>query len=1134
MRTVVIWLRDPDGGRIQEPAESVDSGAAPADGATRDAARATATAARVTALRALTGADRASIERAVGALGGRTTHSLASANALVATVPEEAVAALRSRPTVADVRPVHRLSPRLDVATAAMLLPAFWSQGLTGGSVDVAIVDSGTTPTHSAFVARQGAIQSQVFHAVASSDPDYADNASTGVDFAGHGTAVSGTLFSQGDGLFPSRLGAAHGMERFYNLKAAFNTPFGASLYDADAMAAVDAALAYADPPEVINMSYGTTASLDDDTFERYWDRIVDTFGTTVTLPAGNAFVLTPAIDSPALAYNVLAVANVDDLGTASRTDDVIYAGSARGPTPGGRKKPDIAAPGTAVSLPVRTGGWNAVTGTSLSGPLIAGAAALLIESGVTDARSVKAVLLNSADDLGAAGWDSAYGWGYVNGSQAYAQRSAVVLTDLAPNATRLFERASATTTKATAVWHRHASTALSNVDLRLYRRDDGATRSASTSGIDNVEQVVSAVAEGSVLALSASAPFAASERVALAHSGGFVGRAGPAPQITLSYPALVAPNATFAIVGTVRNTGDLRGHAFVASLTLPAGFSLVSGAASVAVGSLDAGATGQAVWNLKAPGADRPATAFAVSATTTSYGVTTSFASSASIGVATTDTDGDGLPDQWETDFGLDPASAVGANGANGDPDGDGRTNAQELAAGTHPRGTTTRYLAEGATGAFFRTRIALANPTSSVSRVLLRFLRSDGTTASRTLALGSLQRATVDADTVPGLEAAEFATIVEADSLVLVDRTMTWDASGYGSHADASVERPQLSWYFAEGATHSGFDLFYLLLNPNDTPAQVTVRFLRPSGAPLEKTYTIEPQRRFNIWVDMLDFPGLGAALANTDVGAVVQVTNNVPIIAERAMYLSTAAQPFRAGHESAGVNAPSTTWHFAEGATGPYFDMFLLLANPTADEAAVQASYLRPDGSTLVKTYIVSPGSRLNIWVDQESFGAEGQALADTAVATTFTSLNGVPVIAERAMWWPGPTSGTWQEAHDSPGQRAPASRWGLAEGEVGGPANAETYVLISNPTSIATTVRVTLLVEAGPTETRDFTVGAHSRFDVAVQDRFVGLAGKRFGAIVESSSAPIVVERSMYTDAAGVRWAAGTNALASPLP
>ncbi len=49
-------------------------------------------------------------------------------------------------------------------------------------------------------------------------------------------------------------------------------------------------------------------------------------------------------------------------------------------------------------------------------------------------------------------------------------------------------------------------------------------------------------------------------------------------------------------------------------------------------------------------------------------------------------DTDEDGLPDGWENLYGLDPLSDEGDHGANGDYDGDGLSNAAELAAGTDP----------------------------------------------------------------------------------------------------------------------------------------------------------------------------------------------------------------------------------------------------------------------------------------------------------------------------------------------------------------------------------------------------------------------------------------------------------------
>jgi hypothetical protein len=55
-------------------------------------------------------------------------------------------------------------------------------------------------------------------------------------------------------------------------------------------------------------------------------------------------------------------------------------------------------------------------------------------------------------------------------------------------------------------------------------------------------------------------------------------------------------------------------------------------------------------------------------------------------------DTDGDGLLDNWETEFGLDFTSAEDDDGANGDPDRDGATNVQEQMMGTDPLNPASR----------------------------------------------------------------------------------------------------------------------------------------------------------------------------------------------------------------------------------------------------------------------------------------------------------------------------------------------------------------------------------------------------------------------------------------------------------
>jgi hypothetical protein len=74
------------------------------------------------------------------------------------------------------------------------------------------------------------------------------------------------------------------------------------------------------------------------------------------------------------------------------------------------------------------------------------------------------------------------------------------------------------------------------------------------------------------------------------------------------------------------------------------------------------------------------------------------------------------------------------------------------------------------------------------------------------------------------------------------------------------------------------------------------------------------------------------------------------------------------------------------------------------------------------------------------------------------------------------------------------------------------------------------------EDGTQATRDFPLAANSRMNVAVGVEFAGATGKRFGTIVESlgtTPAELIVERAMFNDARGVKWAAGTSALATRL-
>jgi hypothetical protein len=366
-----------------------------------------------------------------------------------------------------------------------------------------------------------------------------------------------------------------------------------------------------------------------------------------------------------------------------------------------------------------------------------------------------------------------------------------------------------------------------------------------------------------------------------------------------------------------------------------------------------------------------------------------------------------------------------------------------------------------------------------------------------------------------------------------------MLWSvADHYGAHAETAIVSPETTWYLAEGSTNGGFELFYLLQNPAPTPTSVRVRYLRGAGAPLEKLYTLPASSRTNIWVNVEEFPGVGTALADADISGVIESLDGTPIIVERAMYLTSQGRVFNAGHESAGVTAPARSWFLAEGATGPFFDLFVLVANPNAQAADVRVTYLLGDGRTFSKQMQAPANSRSNIWVDHESFdGGATFPLADVAVSTTLQSTNGVPIIVERAMWWPGDFA-NWYEGHNSAGSVVTGTRWALADGEVGGTGQTETYVLIANVSATAGTARVTLMLEDGTSLGRDYALPANSRTNVAVGPDFgTAITNRRFGVVVESigqAPAQIVVERAMYSGAGGPQWRAGTNALATWLP
>lgn len=117
---------------------------------------------------------------------------------------------------------------------------------------------------------------------------------------------------------------------------------------------------------------------------------------------------------------NTMVVANLTNTET-------LASSSSRGPATDGRIKPDIAAQGTAVTSTIAGNQYDTYTGTSMACPNVAGSLALLYEAFEDhhgehpDGGLMKAIVLNTAEDLGNAGPDFKFGWGRINARRAYS-----------------------------------------------------------------------------------------------------------------------------------------------------------------------------------------------------------------------------------------------------------------------------------------------------------------------------------------------------------------------------------------------------------------------------------------------------------------------------------------------------------------------------------------------------------------------------------------------------------------------------------------------------------------------------------------------------------------------------------------
>lgn len=351
-------------------------------------------------------------EALVRGAGGMVHHRYWLVPAIAADVPQAALAGLRNNPNVSSVSPdtvVEELDAELDASWGVKRIGSgvVHDSGNRGAGARVCIIDSGIDYTHPELGARY------------LGGYDFVNNDAYPYDDRGHGTHVAGIVAASDNdagvvgvapeaGVLAYKILDQNGQGFFSNAVAALqycleaggqvtNSSFG-SQSDPDAN----------DPNQTIRTAYDAAAAL----------------GLVHVAAAGNRtslFGTCTSIAYPARYTSVIAV-------TATNSSNSIISTSCRGP------EAELAAPGNSITSTVPTGscayctssGYASLTGTSMAAPHVAGVAALIIASGITDANwngrindEIRTRLQQTAHDLGAAGHDTSYGFGLVDADEA-------------------------------------------------------------------------------------------------------------------------------------------------------------------------------------------------------------------------------------------------------------------------------------------------------------------------------------------------------------------------------------------------------------------------------------------------------------------------------------------------------------------------------------------------------------------------------------------------------------------------------------------------------------------------------------------------------------------------------------------
>ncbi|MFL5909391.1 MAG: S8 family serine peptidase [Gaiellaceae bacterium] len=522
--------------------------------------------------------------------------------------------------------------------------PSFWSAGHTGGSgaadtipVNLAIENDKIQEDHPAFAGL-----------TFQRPPDVGIGTScgSGAGSCDHGTAVASLAISRGASGCPICVGAdanqkgvAPGLRTVLDADAdGTHEPLHFDVFTWELGLPSGGVSGTTYPANVFSDSHGVTnITVDDNVDSRAEDATLSEYGGSRAEPAGNDGPTSQTLVDSCIAYDVLCMGAFDKGSNfTDASDDTMASYSSRGPTIGGRKKPDLVAVGSAAYADrlwwIHNTLWSGgLSGTSFAAPQGAGAAALLLGSGITDPLAQKAILIESArpgraTPASAMGtqttWQPDWGWGELDLSRALAERTSFATATVPSYGVRFYRASTAAGDRATLVWNRRGSMCLttgcqvnlltlSNLDLQQVDAATGSLQAQSNSSIDNVEQVRSPGAGQVIYKVRATSnvdglsgePFA----LAATNSPTALANPQPTPSLQLS-TAQLKPGQTATVTATAHNpSSDLTAESAQLTLNVPTGVQIITGSQTQTLGTLatngSSGDSDTATWTIRATG---------------------------------------------------------------------------------------------------------------------------------------------------------------------------------------------------------------------------------------------------------------------------------------------------------------------------------------------------------------------------------------------------------------------------------------------------------------------------------------------------------------------------------------------------